>query len=145
MSTFTYCHSQSQDLQRLQHFYAGPTPNNYTQTPFYQQPPYSSNPQTFYDSPQPDMTSAENPSAPASSVGQQNLGATQPQHRGHSTTNQFDISFNSPFKEFIDTSIWKDSQAGHGQNNNEPSLDIDNEVEDNGIDLKEWMKGYGLG
>ncbi|KAH7211591.1 hypothetical protein DER44DRAFT_807556 [Fusarium oxysporum] len=87
---------QSQDLQQPQQSHAEPTPNDYTQTSSYQQPPYSSSPQLLCDSSQPDMTPAEDPSTPASSIRQQSLDTTQPQPQEHLRRNEFGISLDSP-------------------------------------------------
>ncbi|KAH7226818.1 hypothetical protein BKA60DRAFT_659540 [Fusarium oxysporum] len=92
---------QSQDLQQPQQSHAEPTPNNYTQTSSYQQPPYSSSPQLLCDSSQPDMTPAEDPSTPASSIRQQSLDTTQPQPQEHPTRNEFGISLDSPRPNII--------------------------------------------
>ncbi|KAH7178740.1 hypothetical protein DER46DRAFT_570359 [Fusarium sp. MPI-SDFR-AT-0072] len=135
--------SQSHDLQQPQQSHAEPTPNNYTQTSSYQQPPYSSSPQLLCDSSQPDMTPAEDPSTPASSIKQQSLDTTQPQHEEHSTTDWLDFLQYSPLTRVLDHPDY--NPASHSENSNEPSLAMDNEGEDNVTDLTDWMKGSSLG
>ncbi|KAK2484065.1 hypothetical protein H9L39_05857 [Fusarium oxysporum f. sp. albedinis] len=95
------------------------------------------------DSPRPNIISAENASTRTRSIGQQNPGVSEPQREEHSTTDWLDFSQYLPLTRVLDHPDY--NLASRAENSNEPSLDMNNEGEDNGIHLKDWMKDSSLG
>ncbi|KAF5678863.1 hypothetical protein FDENT_8858 [Fusarium denticulatum] len=139
---------QSQNLGQPQQSRADPTPNNWTQSSFYQQPPCNASLRQLYNSSGPSITRSSQfritpvdaSGMPVSSIRHQDLDTPNPQPQGYSTRNEFGIFSNSSQSNIVpaeDTSIVTGSMGQQNMDVSQPQHEEDSL--DDVLDLSQSM------